>query len=541
MRRILTCSTLAAFAVIACALVALLGSLYFTRGTVDAQSAGNRIVYGLTFLPSGFDPHINQASELGIPLRSVYDTLVYRDPDTKQIVPGLASSWDVSPDGMTYTFHLKSGVKFQDGTPFNADAVAYNFDRITNPANKSQKAVFLLGPVDYYTVVDPLTFKVLLKEPFSPLLDGLAQVYTGIASPTALKQYGLDRYQMHQVGTGPYMMTDFIPGDHITLRRNPDYAWGPSFYTAPSKASLDEIEFRFFTDPATRAPALLSGSAMVMGELAPTDAQQLTGNPSFRLIPQAVPGQPLQFLFNTKQAPTDKLEIRQALLTATDRTAIVDAVFQEFSPVAYGPLNAVTLDYNADVKKYYPFDANGALDAFSKLGYALDPDTKILTKDKDKLHLKLVIMGTGFQPEVSQKLQSQWKDLGIEVEIKQVPTLGGLLDVVKSGDYNLIAFNLFGLDPSILNTMYGSKAPNNFMGLSDSTIDQLLADANKFPDSDPQRAKDYAQIQQMIMDQALILPIRDYVNLNAASATLNNLKFDPYGWFPLLANVTVGK
>ncbi|HVO41195.1 MAG TPA: ABC transporter substrate-binding protein, partial [Aggregatilineales bacterium] len=149
MRRFLTFFSLAAFAVIACALTALVASLYFSRGSANAQTDVNRIVYGLTLLPSGFDPHINQSSELGIVLRSVYDTLVYRDPDTKQIVPGLAESWEISPDGLTYTFHLRSGVRFQDGTPFNADAIAYNFDRITNPANKSQKAVFLLGPIDY--------------------------------------------------------------------------------------------------------------------------------------------------------------------------------------------------------------------------------------------------------------------------------------------------------------------------------------------------------------------------------------------------------
>ena len=103
----------------------------------------NHIIYGLTLQPSSFDPQIGSSSELGIPLRSVYDTLVYRDPQTLEFVPGLATSWTISPDGLTYTFALRQGVTFHDGTPFNAQAVAANLDRITNPMTASQKAVFL--------------------------------------------------------------------------------------------------------------------------------------------------------------------------------------------------------------------------------------------------------------------------------------------------------------------------------------------------------------------------------------------------------------
>src|SRR2546430_1966442 len=105
-------------------------------GRAAAQSPRNRIVYGLTLMPSGFDPHINSSSELGIPLRSVYDTLVYRDPHSKVIVAGLADKWDVSPDGLTYTFHLRSGVKFHDGTPFTAKNVVATFQRVLDPKTK---------------------------------------------------------------------------------------------------------------------------------------------------------------------------------------------------------------------------------------------------------------------------------------------------------------------------------------------------------------------------------------------------------------------
>ena len=115
----------------------------------------------MTLQPSTFDPQIGASSELGIPLRSVYDTLVYRDPQSLEFVPGLATSWTISPDGLIYTFALRQGVNFHDGTPFNAQAVAANLDRITNPMTASQKALFLLGPYTGYEIVDDYTIRLL--------------------------------------------------------------------------------------------------------------------------------------------------------------------------------------------------------------------------------------------------------------------------------------------------------------------------------------------------------------------------------------------
>jgi peptide/nickel transport system substrate-binding protein len=208
-----------------------LSLLFAACGPANQTPARHSITYGLTLSPSGFDPHINQSAEIGIVLRQVYDTLVYRDPTTNEIVPGLATGWSVSDDSLTYTFTLRSDVSFHDGTPFNAQAVAANLDRIASPNTRSQKALFLLGPYAGYEVVDEYTIRIRLTEPYSPLLDSLAQFYLGIASPTALAEHSLSRYQFHQVGTGPFAFIEYIPEDRIVLRRNPAYAWGPAFYT----------------------------------------------------------------------------------------------------------------------------------------------------------------------------------------------------------------------------------------------------------------------------------------------------------------------
>ncbi|MCB9451825.1 MAG: hypothetical protein H6672_10320 [Anaerolineaceae bacterium] len=504
--------------------------------TVPSQAA-NRIVYGLTLEPSGFDPHIHRSSELGIALRQVYDTLVYRDPVTKQFVPGLASAWEISEDGLTYTFSLRQDVKFHDGTPFNAQAVAVNLDRITNPDTASQYAVFLLGPYAGYEIVDNYTIRIILSEPYSPLLDSLSQVYLGIASPAALAEYSLNRYQFHQVGTGPFIFVELVPGDRLVIRRNPDYAWGPSFYTPPAANAVDEIEFRFFTDPPTRSLALEGGSAQVMGELLPGDARALATNSAIQLLPTPIPGQPLQFIMNTLRFPTDNRAVRQALLFGTNRDSIIDAVYQRFSPVAWGPLAASTRYYTRDMVGLYSYDIGQARSLLASLGYLDTNNDGILEISGVDLTVDVLVPPWGLIPETAQLLQDQWATIGIRARLEPVPTFGALLERVSSGEFNLVAFNAFGVDPSFLNQYFLTDGSSNWTGFGSVELDNILNEAVRQTD-DTVRASLYAQAQRIIMDEALILPIRDYVNLNGASATLQGLTFDAYGWFPLLANTS---
>lgn len=504
----------------------------------QSQSSANRIVYGLTLQPSGFDPHINRSSELGIPLRQVYDTLVYRDPETKEIVSGLAAQWSVSDDGLIYTFNLRQDVKFHDGTPFNAAAVAANLDRIMAPETASQLAAFLLGPYTGYQVVDDYTIRILLSEPYSPLLDSLAQVYLSIASPTALSQYSDNRYQFNQVGTGPFRFVEFVPGDRIVLRRNMDYAWGPAFYTTPVEQSINEIEFRFFTDPPARALALESGEAQVMGELLPTDARALTGNSSIQLLPQDVPGQPLQFLFNIARFPTDSRGVRQALIFGANRNAIIDAVFQQFSPVAWGPLTADTLYYDRSVVGLYAFDISQAQALLASAGYADSDNDGFLDIGGVTVEISVIVPPWGLLPQVAELLQDQWRTIGVRAVLNPVPTFGALLEAAQSGEYNLIAFNTYGIDPVFLNDFFMTDGANNWTKYGSEELDTILQEAERQINPDVRYGL-YASAQQIIMQEALILPIRDQVNLNASSANVTGLRFDPYGWFPLLNNAAL--
>jgi peptide/nickel transport system substrate-binding protein len=502
------------------------------------EAAQHAIVYGLTLMPSGFDPHIHASSELGIPLRQVYDTLVFRDPVTSEIVPGLATAWTISEDSLIYTFTLRQGVMFHDGTSFNAQSVVSNLDRVADPNTGSQKARFLLGTYLDNEIVDEYTIRLILSEPYSPLLDSLSQIYLAMASPAAFGQYTNNTYQFHQVGTGPFTFVDYVPGDHITLRRNESYWGGPAFYAAANDQSVDEIEFRFYTDEATRALAIENGEVQIMGELPPTDARALTGISSVQLMPVAVSGQPLQFLMNTQRYPTDNILIRQALLYAANRNAIVDTVYQRFSPVAWGPLSVNNPFYSSAVSGMYAHDTAQAQGLLQQAGYEDADSNGYVDFSAVDLEVNVIVPPWGLIPDVAQLLQDQWRTIGVRASLNTVPTYGALLDAVNTGEYNLVAFYTFGVDPSFLNPFFTTGGVNNWTRYSDPDLDAALTEAVRQTDVNARRDL-YAQAQNIIMNNALILPIRDYVNLNAADSSLQNLTFDSFGWFPVLNNTTV--
>jgi peptide/nickel transport system substrate-binding protein len=494
---------------------------------------GGRLVYGLTLAPSGIDPHVDASSELGIPLTSVYDTLVYQDVDGS-FVPGLAERWDVSQDGKTYTFYLRSDVEFHDDTRFDAEAVKFNLNRIADPETRSRKARGMLGPYSHTEVVEDFAVKVHFTEPYAPFLDSLSQVYLGMASPTAIQQWGAE-YQLHQVGTGPFLFEEYVPNDHLTLVRNPDYAWAPSVYKHNGPAYLDEILFRFYVDPAVRALALESGETDVIGEIPPRDAARLEDNPKFSLYRVAVPGQPLQFFLNTENPPTDDPRVRQALLHAANRQEIVDTIFQSYSPAARGPLSAATMGYTDQVEALYPYDPDQAASLLKEAGWLDSDGDGIREKDGKLLTLRGYLMSWGYLPEVGQLLQAQLREIGVDLQTELV-AFPAAVEAAAQGLHHLAPMTFSGSDPSLLGATYLSSNAEggfNWSKVRDAEIDRLLAEG--LTQLDPTSRLDlYAAAQVRIMDLSLVLPIRDYVNLNAASASVRGLRYDRQGWFPWL-------
>jgi len=355
-----------------------------------------------------------------------------------------------------------------------------------------------------------------------------------MASPTAAERWGNVEYQFHQMGTGPYKLAEYIPGDHLTLVRNSDYEWGPA-HLRWGGGSVDEIEFRFYEDPSTRAMALESGQVQVMGEIPPQDAGRFEAAAEFKLHPAAIPGQPLQLLFNTARAPTDELAVRQALIFATDRETIVRTVFGPWSPVASGPLSRVTLGHVSDSDKWYRFDRNRAQVLLDEAGWVDSDGDGIRDRDGQALAVEVYHMGWGMVPEVIQMIENDWANVGVRTDALLVSYPAALAAATR-GDHNAIPFNLVGTDPAQLSSFFTSGGGFNFVHVQDEQLDAWLSQAEAAGDTE-ERLVLYGRAQEHIMEHALVLPIRDYVNLSASSSQVKGLRFDARGWFPLLAEL----
>jgi peptide/nickel transport system substrate-binding protein len=219
---------------------------------------GGKIVFAARQDIDTLDPHITNRAATRKILIQLTDTLTVINPKDGKVLPGLAESWDVARDGKSYTFKLKRNVKFHDGTPFDAAAVKATFDRIQEPLGAPGVARAFLGPYDGADVIDPHTVRVRLKQPYAPFLRMVALSPLAPLSPTAVQKTGQD-FSRKPIGTGPFMVKEWIPKSHVTLVRNPDYAWPPSITAHRGPAHVEEITWRFVLEATTRTAVLQTG------------------------------------------------------------------------------------------------------------------------------------------------------------------------------------------------------------------------------------------------------------------------------------------
>ncbi|MBU0703883.1 MAG: hypothetical protein KKC18_08445, partial [Chloroflexi bacterium] len=213
------------------------------------------------------------------------------------------------------------------------------------------------------------------------------------------------------------------------------------------------------------------------------------------------------------------------------------AVFRDTSPIAYGPLAAATLGYDPAVQDYYPHDPARAAALLDEAGWSDSDGDSTLDQNGEPLLLDLYLMGWGHMPEVGQLLAAQWAELGIEVEARVV-SYPEALEAAGAGQHHLIPFNLSGSDPDILRKFFHSQASFNWAKVNDADLDSWLETAARASDQ-AERAALYSQVQLRVMDQALVIPVRDYVNLNGVSNQVQGLHYDAQGWFPWLIDVTL--
>jgi peptide/nickel transport system substrate-binding protein len=507
--------------------------------TVIDTSTPTVLRYGLVFDPATLDPHLTESVEAGIVLRHVYDTLIYRDPDTLNFVPGLASDWAVSEDGLAVTIRLRQDVYFHNGERFDANAVAFNLDRIVAVGESGGLARRLLGPYRGYQIIDAFTIILQLSEPYVGLLDALSQPYLGMAAPNTIQEFSAQRYQFHQVGTGPYRLTDFIPGSFVQLSINESYAWGPAFYDFDAVESVQEIRFQYYIEASERSEALLQGDIDVVSQLLPTEARSLAVNPQITINPRIIPGQPLQLVMNETVFPTDNTLIRQALILATNRTEVANLNLQGFTDVAWGPLSRVTVFHTSQFENTYAYDLLGARGQIETAGFSDSDNDGIFDVDGVPLEISVVVLRDDVMPEMVERLSDQWLAAGVRTNIQLVPTMSSLLSTIESGQYNLVGIREDGIEPNFLVGQLLSNSDQNWSGVNDPELDEVVL--RVIGEQNIQaRANLYVDIQREMLERALILPIVDNVNIVGAGPSITRLSFHANGIHPILPNVRIG-
>ncbi|WP_324670330.1 glutathione ABC transporter substrate-binding protein [Geochorda subterranea] len=289
-------------------------------------------------------------------MKPVLETLVIRDPVTREVVPHLATGWSVSEDGRTWRFYLRQGVRFHDGTPFNAEAVKFNIDRFLDPATGTQ-FISLLDMVEEVTVVNEYTVDITTKFPFAPLLVHLAYPATAISSPAQVRAMGAN-YGRHPVGTGPYKFAGQESGRYVYHVANPDYWGGPP--------KLAGIRFIPIVDPATRVAALEAGNIDIAVRIPYHEVERLRRVPGIRLI--ETQSSRIQYVgINVTRKPLDDVRVRRALNHAVDKQAIVQAILLGNGAVVDSVVGPGAFGY-APVMQY-EYDPRKARQLLAEAGY----------------------------------------------------------------------------------------------------------------------------------------------------------------------------
>ncbi len=512
-------------------------------GQAGETQSGGELTYGLATSPSGLDPNVVPGAVDYRVMRALYDSLVVQMPD-QSIKPWLATEWTVSPDGKSYTFKLREDVKFHDGTPFNAAAVKYNFDRIVNPATKSRFAVTLIGPYESSEVIDDYTVKVNLKSPYSAFLSSLSQAFLGIVSPAAAEK---DKEQLtkHPVGTGPFAFAGWTENAAIRLEKNPDYKWGPPIAEHAGPARIDKLTFKIIPEEATRIGSVQSGQVSAVETVPPQNLVSLKGDPNVNLLQAESTGIPYTLMLNQQHPPWNELKARKAVQLAIDFDAIVKTLYLGTYPRAWSPLSPSMLGYNASLEQAVKPDIAKANALLDELGWARGADG-IRAKDGKPLTLHYIDGSPNREKrnDIAAMIQQQLKQVGIAVNVELLPDTTHA--VMIKGTNDLVGVSNVSGDPDILRSFFHTNAVptpekwgHNHTRHSDPQLDQWLEEGLR--EQDPaKRAEIYKKVQSYVVDNAYGFPVYVFPYTVAAAKSVRGLKFDSLG-YPLFYDVTVKK
>jgi peptide/nickel transport system substrate-binding protein len=482
---------------------------------VACGRTGGTLVFAQAADAVGLDPHTIEDGFSVNNTSNVFDTLVRYRTDTTAVEPSLAESWTTSPDGLVWTFKLRRGVKFHDGTPFNAEAVKFNYERQTNAKHPYHHGTFVYADFTFQnvksvTAVDANTVRFTLSAPFAPFLSNMAMFSTGIASPTAIRKFGKDFFK-NPVGTGPFKFVEWVQKDHVTFTANTDYWAG--------RPCIDRLIVRGIPDNTVRLLELEKGTVQAMDQVNPPDYARIRANLNLTLF--TGPGLNVGYVaMNVEKEPFTDVRVRRAVNHAINRAAIVNAFYGGIGKPATNPIPPIIWGFNTSITGYeYSVDKAKAL--LAEAGYPNGFSTELWWPNRSRPYLT--------QPQkIAEALQAQLARAGIRAKLVTLEW-GTYLEKTRSGEHPMAILGWIGDNGDPDNFLYvlldrdnaeKGKA-SNIAFYKSAALHALLIRAQRAP-SQSARASLYQQAQQIIFQDAPWAPLVYGARVAAYSKRVQN-------------------
>ena len=480
------------------------------------NDVNDTLIYAQGAEPRGLDPALVDDGESAKVLSNLYEGLLKYNKESTKVEPALAKKWGVSDDGLSYTFYLQEGVKFHDGTDFNAEAVKFNIERQIPPNVTEDMAYgsFVYGSVKDVEVVDEYTVKVNLTAPSTPFLANIAMIMAApIVSPTALQEND-NNVNESPVGTGPYKFVRWDKDQSIVLERNEDY-WG-------TKAITKNVIFKFIKDNSARVVALNNGEADIIDGIDVTVVDQITnaGNKIFQAA-----GMNINYMaYNTTRDYVNDPKIRRALSQAINVPELVESLYQGYSEAATSVL---------------PTFMEGYDDSIAQVSY--DPEASEKTLKEAGVTSLHMITYTNPRPynaatgqTLAEAIQGYLSKVGVSVTIDSFDWTT-YKEKVKAGDYDIAFYGWVGDNGDPDNFMYlldHEDATMNIALYHNEEFHNLIAEGLILPAGDERNAV-YTQLEKIAAEDAPWLPISHAQTLAAYRSNIDGYYFHMTGIAPL--------
>ena len=480
--------------------------------------------------PDGDAPSANRSVPPGVGsnvsiyiARQLADSLTDQDPETGEIVPWLATSWEVDDALQEFTFHLRDDVTFSDGTPLTATTVKANFDALTGELGASAPlaASYLAGYVET-KVDDEHTATVVFEAPNAQFLQATSTVSLSILSDATADVAPEKRLQGEVVGSGPFVLEKYTQDQGAVVTRRAGYAWGSALAENTGEAYLESIEFTVVPESGVRAGGLASDQFDAIGDVLPQDVPQVESVQG-SVLNRTNPGVVFVLQPNVTAAPLDDPAVREAVNLAVDRQQLVDTVLSDAFEPATSVLASTTPGY-ADLSDVLTTDVARATTLLDDAGWVPGADG-IREKGGKPLAFDVVYapLFTGSQA-VLELAQQQLRAVGVDLKLRQL-TPPEQQEVLESGDYDSYYYNVTRADADILRPQFSSTQRNINKREADDVLDPLLDQQLATADAD-ERAELVADAQREIVEQGLAIPLFELAQSIGVAADLHGVEFD---------------